>query len=397
MADRAPVGVAVAFVGSGVAMASWASRIPQVRDELALSPARLGLLLLAVAVGSLVALPTAGLVVRRFGAARTISVMSIVCMAGLALAGLGLRVGVGWVAAGLLVTGYGNGSWDVAMNVEAAEVERQARRSIMSRFHAGFSIGTVIGGLVGAAMNLLGVSATAHLVGVAVVVAGAVVPSTRWLTTLEHDRVGQAGDAPHASSKRHPLRAWTERRTILIGVLVLAMAFTEGTGNDWLSVAAIDGYGATPFVGSMAFVLFVSSMTTGRWFGPTIIDRFGRVVVLRVGALASMIGLLLVVAGLHLGVAMVGTVLWGLGASLGFPVGMSAAADDPAHAAARVSVVATIGYLAFLTGPAVIGLVGDRVGVLRAIRVTAILMVVAVLVAGAARPLVVETRERAAT
>ena len=173
----------------------------------------------------------------------------------------------------------------------------------------------------------------------------------------------------------------------MIGLFVLTMAFAEGTANDWLGVAAIDGYGASDAVGSMAYVVFVAGMTVCRWFGPGLIDRFGRVVAMRASAACAMTGLLIVVFGPNLATAAVGAVLWGLGAALGFPTGMSAAGDEPEYAAARVSVVATIGYCAFLAGPALIGLVGNHVGVLRALTVTAGLLGVGVLVAGSTRPL----------
>jgi MFS family permease len=128
-------------------------------------------------------------------------------------------------------------------------------------------------------------------------------------------------------------------------------------------------------------------MTVGRWFGVGVLDRFGRVPVLRVSAAGALVGLLVVVFGPNLGVALVGMVLWGLGTALGFPLGMSAAADQSRYAAGRVSVVATIGYVAFLAGPPLVGLLGDRVGVLRALSVTAGLLAIGFLVAGATRPI----------
>ena len=105
--------------------------------------------------------------------------------------------------------------------------------------------------------------------------------------------------------------------------------------------------------------------------------------------MTALVGLLLVVFGAVLPLALAGAVLWGLGAALGFPVGMSAAADDPRRAAGRVSVVASIGYVAFLAGPPAIGLLGDHVGVLRALTLAAGLLAIAILVAGACKPLAV--------
>jgi predicted MFS family arabinose efflux permease len=188
-------------------------------------------------------------------------------------------------------------------------------------------------------------------------------------------------------SRRRALTAWTEPRTLLVGVLVLVMAFTEGTANDWLSVAFVDGYDVPPAAGALAFAVFVAAMTVGRMWGTHALDRWGRLPVLwATGAVAAVGVLVVVLAGSPL-LAAAGTVLWGLGVSLGFPVGMSAAADDERFAAARVSVVATIGYTAFLAGPPLLGQLGDRFGVLQALLVVAVLLVPAMAVVPAARPL----------
>ena len=378
---RAQRGVYLVFIGSGLGFASWAARIPQVREELGFTPGALGLVLLAIAVGSLIALPSAGLIVHRIGPAKTIVVMSLILATGIATAGVGVLVGVAPVVIGLVLMGFGNGGWDVAMNVQAAAVEQQLKRSIMSRFHAGFSLGTVIGALLGAAMNALHVSVTVNLLLIALLLAIAMPLSTRGFLPAGTG----ADDEP--SHNIHPFKAWIEPRTLLIGLFVLTMAFAEGTATDWIGVASIDGYGASAALGSLAYGVFVASMTIGRWYGTRILDRFGRVPVLRASAASALIGLLIVVFGPNLVTAMVGTALWGLGAALGFPVGMSAAADQRHHAAGRVSVVATIGYLAFLAGPPLVGLIGNQVGVLRALSVTAGLLAIGLLVAGATRPI----------
>lgn len=373
----------VAFIGSGFGFASWASRIPQVRDALAASPSTLGLVLLAVALGSLVALPLAGVLVTGIGTARAVAAMSGCVAAGLVVVAFGYTHGIVPVVLGLFLIGFGNGTWDVAMNVEGAAVEQQLGRSVMPRFHAGFSVGTVAGALGGAAMVGLGVPVTGHLV-VAALLVGTVVP----LWTRRFLPVEPAPEPePGAAAPRSPLQAWTEPRTLLIGVFVLCMAFTEGTGNDWLAVAVIDGYGAPPVAGPLTFAAFLAAMTVGRWFGTQVLDRFGRVVTLRASALLALVGLVLVVFGTVLPLAVLGSVLWGLGAALGFPVGMSAAADDPARSAARVSVVASVGYTAFLAGPPLIGFLGDHVGVLKALTVTAALLGLAALIAGTTAPL----------
>ena len=367
------------FILSGFAFASWASRIPQVRDALGLSPRALGLVLLATALGSVTSMPLSGVIVGRIGTARTIAVMALIAAAGLATAGLGYRVGVAPVVLGLFALGVGNGTWDVAMNVEGSAVEQELGRAIMPRFHAGFSIGTVAGALVGAAMVTLGVSATVHLAAVAAIVAVAGPLAVRDFLPEGHASVEHG-------ERRNPLKAWTEPRTVLIGVFVFAAAFTEGTGNDWLGVAIIDGYGAAAALGALTFAIFLAAMTLGRWFGPGLIDHHGRVRTVRIFGALALVGVALLVWGSTLPVAMAGAALWGLGTALGFPVGMSAAGDEPAHAPARVSVVATIGYIAFLAGPPLIGFLGQHTGTLRALTVTGGLIALGLLISGVLRP-----------
>ncbi|MEV6350445.1 MFS transporter [Actinoplanes sp. NPDC051851] len=374
-----------AFAGSGFAFASWASRIPQVRDRLELDPAALGLVLLAIAAGSLLALPLSGPVVTRIGSSRTVVAMSVLLGLGVLVAALGSLVGVVPVVAGLFLLGFANGAWDVGMNVQGTVVERHLGKSIMSRFHAGFSLGTVAGALIGAAMVALHVSVAVHLTVVAVVVVSLVVWQARRFVP-DHDPSEPAADT-EAAPQAGALAAWTEPRTLLIGVFVLAFAFTEGVGNDWISVAAIDGYHVPAALGTLAFAAFLTAMTIGRWFGPALLDRYGRVLVIRVLCVFGVIGVAVFVFAPSPVYAFIGTLFWGLGASLGFPVGMSAGGDDPKRAAARVSVIASIGYCAFLGGPPTIGFLGDHLTVLRALIVVAFLLGLAALIATTVRPL----------
>ena len=374
----------LAFIFTGFSFASWASEIPQVRDRLGLSSAELGLVLLSIAAGSVISLPLAGPLVARIGSRRTVQVMAV--LNGLALLGIGLGYagGVVPVVVGLFFFGFAQGAWDVAMNVQGAIVERRLGRAIMPRFHAGFSIGTVAGALSGAALVGLDVGVSVHLMAVGVLVA-AVVPFAVRGFVPDADEPSDA-DTP-APAPRSALAAWREPRTLLVGLFVLAFAFAEGTGNDWSSVALIDGYGTSRVVGILGFATFLAAMTAGRWFGPGLLDRYGRVAVCRIMAAGSVAGLLLFVFGGHPALAFVGAVLWGAGLSLGFPVGMSAGADEPAYAASRVSVIASVGYVAFLGGPPLIGFLGQHIGVLRALTAFAVLLALAVAIAGNVAPL----------
>jgi MFS family permease len=371
--------VVVTFFLNGFAVASWASRIPAIRHSLHLGPAHLGLLLLAVSVGALLALPSSGMHVQRFGARRVVRASATVQGVGLLLLATGSVVleSLPVTAVGLFLVGFGTGTWDVAMNVEGAEVERLLGRSVMPRFHASFSLGTVAGAALGALAAYIGVGVGWHIGVVAVLtpLLGA------W--SVRRFLAGDPAETPQGAGQA--LKAWTEPRTIVIGVMVLAMALTEGVANDWLAVAMVDGYDAPAWLGAAAFALFVAAMTTGRVSGTFLLDALGRLLVLWGSMAVAAVGVLLVVLGPQAWLVAVGVVLWGVGASLGFPVGMSAAADDPTRAAARVSVVSTVGYTAFLVGPPLVGLLGSHFGVLNALLVVSIVLVPSALAVPAAR------------
>ncbi|MFB9235775.1 MFS transporter [Plantactinospora siamensis] len=375
----ARTGVAVVFGLNGLAVASWFARIPTARDELAISAGRLGLVLLAMSAGAVLAMSTAGAVVHRFGPARVVVGATALVAAGLAVAGLGIGAwtSIPVTAVGLAALGYGSGSCDVAMNVEAAAVERRLARTVMPRFHAAWSLGTVAGGLLGALGTHTGVPIAVHLAVVAVLVlAGTVAGARRFLPTPADGAAGDR-DATEAGRGSGVLAAWREPRTLLVGLFVLVMAFTEGTANDWVGVAFVDGHGFTEAAGSAVFGLFVGAMTVGRLAGTVALDRWGRVPVLAATIGLAGAGVLIAVLAGPGPVALIGVAAWGLGASLGFPVGMSAAADQEDRAPARVSVVAMIGYTAFLGGPPLVGLLGDRFGTLRALLIVPVLLLAA--------------------
>ncbi len=373
-----------AFFAAGFAFASWVSRIPQLRELLHLGSAELGWVLLAGAAGALVTLPLSGVIVDRWGSRRTVAGMALLLAAALlAVAGgaASQALGVAVVVVGLFFLGFANGAWDVAMNVQGARVERVLDRSVMPRLHAAFSLGTVAGALVGAAMVAVAVTVPVHFALVALLAAVVVPRQVRAFLPEDRSESSQR-DLEH----RTFWTSWREPRTLLVGLVVLTFALAEGMGNDWIGVALIDDHGTASATGALGFAVFVAAMTTGRWFGPGLLDRYGRVAVVRTCVGLALLGLALFVTATGLALAFLGLVLWGLGASLGFPVGMSAAADDEQHAASRVSVVASIGYCAFLAGPPLVGMLGEHVTVLRALSVLVAPLLLCLLLLPALRP-----------
>lgn len=380
------------FFLSGLSLASWVARIPAVRDDVGLSTQGVGLVILAGSIGSIVGLIAAPWLMARFGARLGMIGVLVTVSVGLVLVGLGGSVlpSVMLVAVGLVLFGFGNGAVDVMMNVEGAEAERELGKTVMPLMHAFFSFGTVAGAGLAAVASALALSVSIHLGIIAAVIAAAVVVAVRFVPVRE-----ELGDDPHTDAPRDPwtvrlrrsLSVWADVRLLLIGVVMLGMSFAEGSANDWLALAVVDGHGLDETTGAAIFTVFTIAITGARVLGGPFIDRFGRVLMLQVMAGIGVVGLALFIYASEPWMLIVGTALWGIGCSLAFPVGMSAAADVPdrADAAARVSAVAMIGYCAFLVGPPLIGFLGERFGILNGLLLLLGLMVVAGLAAPAAR------------
>ncbi|MGH4025690.1 MAG: MFS transporter [Pseudonocardiaceae bacterium] len=377
-AHRARACVTVVFALGGLVFASWISRTPALRAALALSEYQLGLLLLCLSSGAVAALPLAGPLVQRWGPRLVLLGGVLSVAAGLSTLAAGVAVGwAGPAGAGLVAAGLGIGLWDVAMNVEAAAVERLLDTTLMPQLHAVFSIGSVAGALLGAAASATGVSLPEQLAGTVILTVVVVLPAVRGF--LSPPEAGTASrPAPSA------LRAWQEPRTVLLGMLVLAFAFAEGSANDWLAVALVDGHGVSDPVGALGFGAFVAAMTLARLGGGSALRRWRPAALLRAGAVLAMAGVMLVVLTPSAPVAVLGAALWGAGAALGFPLGMSAAGGNPDLAAARMGVVSAIGYTAFLAGPPLIGFLAESIGVLQALLVVLVALVLGLITAGAA-------------
>ena len=368
--------VAAAFALNGLCFATLASRVPDVRAALGLSNGSLGLLLLSAAAGSVVGLPLSGHLIDRTDPGFVVRLGAWLVSTGLVVAAIAAATGsVLGTAVGLVAYGAGTGMWDVAMNVSGAAIERLEGRSVLPRFHAVWSFGTFAGAGIGAGASAARIPLPVHVTVMVTLALAAVLAASRRVPHARHE-----SEAP-ASGRS----AWLEPRTVAIGLMVLAFTLAEGSANDWLALALVDGYAARHWVGVLGLATFVAAMVGGRLLGPVLLDRLGRLPVLLGSAVAALVGVLLVVWGGRPAVAVVGILLWGLGAALGFPVGMSAAADDPARAARRVSVVSTVGYGAFLAGPPLLGFVADRVGTLSMLLVVAAAMLPAAVLALAVR------------
>jgi fucose permease len=280
------------FALSGFVFANWAARVPNMRDILGATTQEMGVLILGLSAGAMLGLIASGHVVAHLGA--TAAIRWFLALTAVGLVAIGLIAGLApsyWALfAALMVLGAGNSVLDVAMNLSGAANERRIGKTLMPMFHAGFSVGTMLGAGLGALTEQLGVSAGVHLTAVGLAVLAASVYVIRFLQPAEEPRTAEPGER---AGWRTRLSAWTDVRVLLIGLIILGMAFTEGTANDWLGLAMVDGYGLTNPGGAAVFAVFVTAMTAGRAFGGLFLDKFGRVPVLAGSALLALVGLLL--------------------------------------------------------------------------------------------------------
>ncbi len=361
--DRARLLLLGAFALSGLVVFSWLARIPSIRDALGLSPAELGAILLVGSIGGLLTVFSSSALLTRFGSTRVFATGAVVMSVGFVLMGVGTAFGSRWLfLLAIVINGVGGAMLNVPMNIESARIEQAYGRTVIPHFHAAFSGGAVAGAVLGAGSASAGVPVVVQFAVVAIVVGGL------RLAALAGGMMLPGGQQPtrRTQSRRANLAAefavWTEPRTVLIGVVAFAAALSEGAANNWLALAFVDGFGTTEATGGLALGVFIGSMTLVRVLGTRLIDRLGRVISLQLSGLLGVLGLALFGLASNPLSAVAGVALWGAGAALCFPIAVAAASDDPVRAAARVSVIASLGSVAVMTAAPLIGFVAEALG-----------------------------------
>ncbi|MGY0021615.1 MFS transporter [Streptomyces sp. cg35] len=349
------------FLIPGLSISSWVTRTPDIRDRLDASTAQMGLVLFGLSVGSMAGILGSGALVARFGTRPVMGVGTLLVILGLAVIGGGAMLSSApAVTSGLFLFGAGMGGGEVAINIDGAEVEQVTGRTVLPTLHGFFSLGTVVGAGIGIWCTAVDFPVLWHMAAVFAVTAGMFAYGIRAIPGAVGKRSGVRPAQEHTGSSR--ARLWKDNRLLLIGGVILAMALAEGAANDWLPLLMVDGHDVDPALGSAVYAGFAAAMTLGRFSGGFFIDRLGRAPVVRASAVSATLGIALVVFADSAVLAGAAVLFWGLGASLGFPVALSAAGDSGPDAAARVSLVAMIGYIAFLVGPPGLGFLGDHYG-----------------------------------
>ncbi len=336
------------FFLNGALFGVWASRIPAVKQQHALDPSLLGLLLLCMGAGAIAAFPVAGRASDRLGSARVTRTIAIFYV--FALIGVALSSSVSMLALMLFFFGATHGGMDVAMNAWAAEVERRAGRPMMASFHAMFSVGTGLGAATGYAAVTQALGILAHFCVTALVLA---------IVTLAIAAIEWHSDAAE-DNDASPLFAWPRGVLLIVGFVALCSSVGEGAIADWSAVFLVTVASATQAQAALGYTAFSCTMVVMRFLGDRAVAALGPLLAARLSAIVAIAGALLVLLGSNLRVAIIGFALMGVGYAVVMPLCFSRAANDPIiKPGAALASVATLGYGGMLIGPPLIGFIAD--------------------------------------
>ena len=365
------------FFVLGAATATWAARLPAIKQSLHLSDGRLGLALFAVPAGSVLTLALSGRIADRFGAVRVLRIAGVLVPA--ALIPIGLAGGLVALMVTLAVYGALAGLLDVSMNACGARLELGYDRPIMSSLHAGYSIAGLAGAGIGGISAWLGFGPLPTFVVAAVALAG--------LGLLAAPRVAipaavpARGDDPPKPPRNPSAVIW------VLGLLALCGQVGEGSAGDWSAVYLHVNLGAPPGIAAAALAAFSVTMAAGRVAGDRLAARFGPVTLVRASGLVAGLGL---AAGLLIGTraaAIAGFALLGAGLAAIFPQVVSSAARlDPERAGRNIGHIAAVAYSGLLGGPVLIGAIASGAGLREALLLPAALAVLVAAAAGVLSP-----------
>jgi predicted MFS family arabinose efflux permease len=373
MRKRARAAVSALFFLNGAGMANWVVRIPALQDRLHLGAAALGIALLGVAVGALVAMPLTGRVVARHGSRPVARAAALAFACALALPALATSLTLLTLA--LVVLGAANGALDVAMNSQAATVERHYGRPIMASFHALFSLGGLTGAAIGGSVAAHGIGPMPHLAVVAFGAGVAALWATRGMLPANADA------APGSPSFARPTRV-----LLVLGVIAFCVLFGEGAMADWSAVYLRNVVGAGPGLAAAGYAAFSLAMAAGRSVGDALTIRLGPTRLVRAGGAVAALGLSCALLVAQPWAAIVGFGAVGAGLSTVFPTLLATAGRLQGQTSGTaIAAVSTFGYTGFLAGPPIIGFVAEAFTIRGGLAVVVLASLLIVILAGTLR------------
>jgi len=344
----------LSFFSLGFATAAWAPLIPFAQQRLNLNHADFGLLLLCMGIGSMIAMPATGALVKRWGCRPLIAVALMLLM--MLLPSLTMWNSIVTMAVALFIFGSAAGCLGVAINLQAVVVEKHSLRALMSSFHGMCSLGGLTGAMLVTALLAVGLSplmSTLSVVMILLVIGGVAIPSC--LTSFEQD------EKPHEDTTVAPKKNYRPNGIIvLIGMMCFIAFLSEGAAMDWGGIYLTSKYQLNPAFAGLAYTFFALSMTTGRFAGHILLKQLGEKSIVTYSAIVAAIGMAVIVTAPVWQIVILGYALLGLGCSNIVPVMFSRVGrQNVMPKAAALSLVSTIAYTGSLTGPALIGLIGE--------------------------------------
>lgn len=365
---RAKIAVNATFIAHAVLFSSWAAHIPRVKAELGLSDAALGTALFGAPLGSVVATLLSHWALPRWGSHRLVRVL----VAGYAAAGttVGLAGSGAWLFGALALWGFFQGGLDVAMNTQAAAVERLARAPIMARFHGMWSVGALLGALIGAACVSAGIPLLPQLA-----VAGAVVLLV--VGALTRHLIPDRAHGPDPGAGR-PGRAWMSKTVGILAAVAFASFLCEGAATDWSANYVRNVVGAGPGVAALSYAAYTLTMVVTRFGAIRLHARISSRVLLPALALLAVVAMTATLTTADATVSVIGFACLGAGVALLVPTAFSAA-YSAGGAGSAIAVVAATGWAGYLLGPPLIGHLAGWVGLSAALAAIPAVMFVAAL------------------
>lgn len=333
----------IAFFIAGFGIAAWAPLVPYAKARAQLNEGTLGLLLLCLGVGSIIAMPAAGALASRFGCRRVLSAGTILLCVALPM--LATVSSIPLLMAGLFLFGAGLGTVDSTVNLQAVIVERASGKTMMSGFHGLFSLGGIVGAAGVSALLGLGLSPLSATLVVIVITLAALLKAAPHLLPYGSESSGPAFAIPHGV-------------VLFIGCLCFIVFLAEGAVLDWSAVFLSDERGLDEAYAGLGYAAFALTMTIGRLTGDAIVRRLGAKRVIVIGGLLATAGMLLATLLPAWETALLGYALVGAGCSNIVPVLYTAVGKQtvmPEHIA--VPAITTLGYAGILAGPALIGFI----------------------------------------
>ena len=361
----------LSFFSLGFATAAWAPLIPFAQQRLNLNHADFGLLLLCMGIGSMIAMPATGALVKRWGCRPLIALALMLLM--VLLPSLTMWSSIVTMAVALFVFGSAAGCLGVAINLQAVVVEKHSLRALMSSFHGMCSLGGLTGAMLVTALLAVGLSplmSTLSVVMILLVIGGVAIPSC--LTSFEQD------EQPHEDTTQAPKKFYRPDGIILlIGMMCFIAFLSEGAAMDWGGIYLTSKYQLNPAFAGLAYTFFALSMTTGRFAGHVLLKQWGEKNIVTYSAIVAAIGMAIIVTAPVWQVVILGYALLGLGCSNIVPVMFSRVGrQNNMPKAAALSLVSTIAYTGSLSGPALIGLIGEWTGLSTVLTGVAVLLFV---------------------